>query len=126
MKTAEKMKKRIIISVTFLILGIVIYYIFGNGLLNKNDAIKLLIRNYLPDICWTCSFFFMSINFTKHITKNDLIINSIYVIAIAFCYELLQLFGIAKGIFDIIDLIIYVLSVLFCSRIEALLRRKNI
>ena len=67
----------------------------------------------------------MSINFTKNICKKDLFINSLYVLFIGILYELFQLFNITNGTFDIIDITIYILSVLIADYIEIRLRRNE-
>ena len=118
------MKKRILISTVFLIIGIITYYFYGIGVLSKNNLCFSLIRNYIPDICWTISFFFMSINFAFIIFKKYILINAIYVLTVAFIFEVLQLFGIVGGTFDIIDILIYIIFVLISCIIEKR-ERKN-
>lgn len=117
------MKKRIFISLSFLILGSIIYLLFDLNLLSKSNTIFIIIRNYIPDICWTFSFFFMCINFTKNIVKNDLLINSLYVFIIGVFFELLQYFNIAKGTFDFLDIFVCIISIILSSLMEKFLRR---
>ena len=119
------MKKRFILSAFFLILGILIYYLYNVRILKYNETFCLLIRNYIPDVCWTISFFFTSINFTKNITKNDLFINSIYVFLIAYLYEISQFFNIVKGTFDLIDIVIYLLAIIIADILEMEWRKKE-
>ena len=116
------MKKRVIISFVFFIIGIIIYYLYDNVL---NDNYIIFIRYYIPDLCWTISFYFMSINFTKNIIKRDLIFNSLYVLFFGILYELFQLYNIANGKFDVIDVLVYIISVIFANYIEIILRRNE-
>ncbi len=119
------MKKRVLLSVIFLCIGVFIYFIFYIGFFRKNTLFFSFVRNYIPDTCWTLSFFFLSINFTKSLTKNSIIVNSIYVFIISILYESLQLFSIIKGTFDLIDILIYALSIILSCFIELILRRKE-
>lgn len=119
------MKKRIVLSTVFLISGIFIYYLFCSKMIEKNNVAFLYIRNYIPDMCWTVGFYLVSINFTKNIVKSDLVINSLYVFVVALIFELLQLTGIVRGTFDIIDISIYIISIIFASLIEKKIRRKE-
>ena len=119
------MRKRIILSIVFLLFGIFVYYLYDINFIGRSNNLTIFIRYYIPDICWTMSFFFMSINFTKNICKKDLFINSLYVLFIGILYELFQLFNITNGTFDIIDITIYILSVLIADYIEIRLRRNE-
>ena len=119
------MKKRIFISLTFLIFGVIIYFLFDIGLMKKSITFCSIIRNYLPDICWTFSFFFMSINFTSNITKKSIVFNSLYVLFIAMIYEFLQYYKIISGTFDLIDISLYIVSIIFACLVEIIIRRNE-
>ncbi len=119
------MKKRIILSFAFFIIGFFIYFLFKVEIIEKNNIVFLIIRNYVPDICWVLSFYFLSISIMSNITKNDLLFNSLYVLIISLLYEFLQYFKIINGTFDLLDIIIYVLSIGLASLIEIKIRRKN-
>ncbi len=119
------MKKRIILSFAFFIIGLFIYFLFKVEIIEKNNIVFLIIRNYVPDICWVLSFYFLSISIMSNITKNDLLFNSLYVLIISLLYEFLQYFKIINGTFDLLDIIIYVLSIGLASLIEIKIRRKN-
>lgn len=119
------MKKRILISLTFLILGVIIYFLFDIELMKKSNNFCSIIRNYLPDICWTFSFFFMSINFTSNITKKSVIVNSLFVLFIALIYEFLQYHKIIGGTFDLIDISLYIVSVILACLVEKIIRRNE-
>ena len=119
------MKKRILISLTFLILGVIIYFLFDIELMKKSNNFCSIIRNYLPDICWTFSFFFMSINFTSNITKKSVIVNSLFVLFIALIYEFLQYHKIIGGTFDLIDISLYIVSVVLACLVENIIRRNE-
>ena len=119
------MRKRVIMSFTFLLIGVLIYLAFYFKIINKSNSILLLTRNYFPDMCWTISFFLISINFTAKLSKNDLMVNSLYVLMIALSYELLQYFEIINGTFDIFDIIVYSISIIFACFIEKELRRRE-
>ncbi len=119
------MRKRIIFSVSVFLLGVIIYFLYIFGLLSKSNMILSFMRNFIPDICWTFSFFFMSIIFSKKIFKNYILANSLYVLFIAVLYESFQLFHIVRGTFDIIDLILYSISVLIACLIEKYIWRER-
>ena len=119
------MKKRIILSIYFLILGVLIYFLFDIKIISKDILVFSIIRNYLPDLCWTMSFFFLSITLTSNITNKPLLINSLYVLTISLLYEFLQFVKLAKGTFDIGDIFIYIISIIFACLIEKMIRRKK-
>ena len=87
-------------------------------ILIKNNLLLTFIRNYLPDILWTISFYFISSIFTKELTKHYIIFTAIYVIIIGFLFELLQFTGVVRGTFDISDIIVYTISVIVAGLIE--------
>ena len=117
------MKKRIVLALVFMIIGTIIYLLYDVKYITKSNIIYSLIRNYLPDIFWTLSFFFMNINFANNISRKAIVLNSIYVFVIALTFEFLQYFNIAKGTFDILDILFYSISIIIASFIESSLRR---
>ena len=121
----SNIKKRIVISICFLLLGVLIYFLFDIGLLTKENLVFSIIRDFLPDLCWILSFFFISIIFMAIIIKHSIIINSIYVFLVSVLYECLQCFNIAKGTFDMLDILNYIISILIACLIEKLIRRKE-
>lgn len=119
------MKKRISLSMIFMILGMVIYLLFDIKFISKSNIVFSLIRNYLPDICWVLSFFFININFAYNISKKALILNSIYIFVIALIFEFLQLFNIARGTFDVLDILIYSISIIIACFLENKIKRNE-
>lgn len=119
------MKKRFLLSLFFIIVGLLIYVIYRNEIITKSNIILSTIRNYLPDICWTFSFYFANINFAFSISKNYVVLNSVYVLLISMLFELLQYFGIIKGTYDIMDIFIYILFIMIACLIENKMRRKE-
>ena len=119
------MRKRVIMAISFLMVGVLIYFLFNVGLISKSNLLLTIIRNYIPDICWTFSFFFMSINFSKNITKYDLLLNSLFIIVISLTYETLQFYNIVGGSFDIIDITLYFMSIIVSCLIEIKIRRRE-
>ena len=120
------MRKRMILSICLLLLGIFIYFIFNGQFLIKDGLITSFIRNYVPDILWTLSFYFASINFSKKIVKNYIPFTALYVFLLALLFELLQLVHIINGTFDIFDIIIYFISICIASLIEKIYWREKI
>ena len=117
------MRKRILISICTLILGVFIYYLnFINVLITDND-ISIFIRNYIPDFLWMVSFYFFSINYAKKITKKYIIATSIYVIALGLMFEMMQYSNIVKGTFDILDIITYIIAIIIANIVELLIWR---
>ena len=112
------MRKKIIFSLSLLVLGIFIYYLSHEHLLIKKDFLSSFVRNYIPDILWTISFYSLSTIFSKGLTKNYIIFTAVYVIIISLCFELLQFTGIVRGTFDIFDIIVYIISTIAACLIE--------
>lgn len=110
--------KRVVFSIITLIIGIIIYLFFYNGVLTKNNIICSFLRNYSCDFLWAMSFFFGSINFSKNITKYYVLLNFSFVLFIGLLFEILQLINIAKGTFDIYDIFIYFIAALIACLIE--------
>ena len=119
----RRVKIRFIISTLFLILGILIYFAFHFHYMERSNSTYTFIRNYVPDMCWVFSFFFVSVNFANKISNRPLLLNSVYVFAIATFFEFLQMFNIIKGTFDIVDIILYSISIVSAYFIEKKLRR---
>ena len=112
------MRKRIIVSLCTLILGILIYCLYHQGILIENTYYSVFIRNYIPDFLWMVSFYFFSINYSKGITKKYILLTSSYTFALGLTFELLQFANIVRGAFDIFDIITYVISILLASIVE--------
>ena len=112
------MRKKIIFSLCALLLGILIYILSLEHFLIKNHFIFSFIRNYVPDILWTISFYTISTLFSKNITKYYIIFTAVYVIILGICFEFLQFTGVARGTFDVYDIIVYIISALIASLIE--------
>ncbi len=119
------MKKRIILALVFMIVGVIIYLLYDVKYITKSNMIYSLIRNYLPDICWTLSFFFININFAYNISKKAIVLNSMYIFVIALIFEFLQYFNVASGTFDALDIIFYSISIIIACFIENNLRRNE-
>lgn len=119
------MKKRIVLSLTFIIVGIIVYLLYDVKYITKSNIIYSLIRNYLSDICWTLSFFFININFAYNISKKAIFLNSIYIFVIALVFESLQYFNFTRGTFDIFDILVYVISIIIACFIENSIRRNE-
>ena len=119
------MKKEILISLVSMIFGLTVYFVFHIGLVHRNNVFFVIIRNYIPDMCWTLSFFFVSISFAKKISKKPLLLNCIYVLSIAIIFEFLQKMDMISGTFDILDILVYVISILSAYFIEKKLRREK-
>ena len=79
--------------------------LFNSGLVDKSNILTSLVRNFLPDMLWAMSFYFFTIEFSKNTFKRYKLFNSVY------------------GTFDLLDIMIYVLSVLFANLIEIFMRR---
>lgn len=112
------MRKRIIVSVCTLILGVLIYYLYFKRILIENTEISKFIRNYVPDFLWMISLFFISVNYSKRITKRYILLTAIYTFALGLIFELLQLANVVRGTFDILDIITYIISILLACIVE--------
>ena len=112
------MRKKIIYSLITLLLGILIYFLSHKGILIKNTSFLSFIRNYIPDILWTLSFYSVSTIFSKALTKNYIVFTALYVSIIGIIFEFLQFTGIVKGTFDVFDIFVYIISTIIASFIE--------
>lgn len=112
------MRKRMMFSFCLLSLGIIIYCLYNQQILIKQNIIFSFIRNYVPDILWTLSFYSIISVFSKEITKNYILFTTLYINIIAIFFELLQFTGIVRGTFDIFDIIIYAISCFIAILIE--------
>ncbi len=119
------MKKRLLISIVLLIVGIIIYLVFDINMMGKSNFVFTIIRNYLPDICWTFSLYFLGIIFMANISKKPLFMNAIYVLTVALLFEFSQYYHIVKGTFDIVDVLIYIISTFISCLVEKNIRRKE-
>lgn len=117
------MRKRIILSLITLMLGIVIYYLFYKKIIDVSTELLRFVRNFIPDFLWMFSFFFLSVNYSKRITKKYIILTSIYALALGTLFELLQMVNVVKGTFDILDIIVYIISIIIACIVEKLLWR---
>ena len=117
------MRKRIILSLITLILGIVIYYLYYKKIIDVSTELLRFVRNFIPDFLWMFSFFFLSVNYSKRITKKYIILTSTYALAMGTLFELLQMENVVKGTFDILDIIVYIISILIACIVEKLLWR---
>ena len=112
------MRKKIIVSLCTLILGILIYYLYYQGIIIENTGFSIFIRNYIPDFLWMISFYFFSINYSIRITKKYILFTSVYTFALGLIFELLQLANIVRGTFDILDIITYIIAILLAGIAE--------
>ena len=112
------MRKKMIFSICTLLLGVFIYYLYQKQILIKNTILSSFIRNYIPDILWTISFYSISAIFLKEISNRYIIYTAIYIIIIGIIFELLQFTGVVRGTFDLFDIIIYSISAIVASLIE--------
>lgn len=112
------MKRNIIISLATLISGIFIYCIFDLPFVSKSNVVFSFIRNYIPDAVWTMSFFCISCNFMKNITKKYILATAVYTFLLGCIFEICQLNHLVKGTFDILDLLAYISAIIFTCFIE--------
>ena len=119
------MIKRVLLSLDFMFSGISIYFMFHVKRLIKSNVFLACVRNFGPDVFWAMSFFFGGICFANKITQRPLVLNSVYVLTCALVFELMQYFNVVSGTFDIIDILIYFIFVIFACFIELSFRRKE-
>lgn len=112
------MRKKVIFALGMLVLGIFIYYLYSIQFFKKTNIISSFIRNYIPDILWMLSFYFMSVNFSKKITKRYILFTAIYCFMIGLFFELLQLSSLINGTFDVFDIIWYVITIIIACFVE--------
>lgn len=112
------MRKRIILSLITLILGIVIYYLYYKKIIDVSTESLRFVRNFIPDFLWMFSFFFLSVNYSKRITKKYVTLTSLYALALGILFELLQMANVVRGTFDILDIIVYIIAILIACIVE--------
>ena len=64
------------------------------------------------------SFFFLSINYAKRITKRHILLTAIYTFAVGLIFELLQFSSVVRGTFDVLDICTYIISILAACIVE--------
>lgn len=117
-----------------LAVGLCIYLLFYNGTyLNSmfgielnfkaNSFLGIFMKSWACDILWAYSLTY-SLYFVLYAFRHRIVYSAILSICIATVFELLQLFGIVSGTFDILDIIFQIAAVLFAAR--AIKRREKI
>lgn len=108
-----------------LLLGLILYILFGTKileidlkLLTTNTIITKIFRNHFFDFIWAFSFYIMCSYIMKLMTKKYKLLTGLYVVLIGIVYELLQLFNITSGTFDVLDILTYIIAVAVGSIIE--------
>lgn len=141
------MNKRIsyiILSVAFLLIGVIVYYYCRNEVLvyesylgiNKSKGIvsdpKLVnanwltksIANWLPDLCWEISFLYM-LTAVWGSWKQVPILLKLATLIVILGSELLQAIGIIPGTGDILDLLVYFIGFTIFTLVYSNKLRKN-
>lgn len=141
------MNKRIsyiILSVAFLLIGVIVYYYCRNEVLvyesylgiNKSKGIvsdpKLVnanwltksIANWLPDLCWEISFLYM-LTAVWGSWKQVPILLKLATLIVILGSELLQAIGIIPGTGDILDLLVYFIGFTIFTLVYLNKLRKN-
>ena len=131
------MRKRILISLITLILGISIYYLYKEGIMTNNTNVTAMIRNFVPDFLWMFSFYFFSVIFSKNfvqkefvifikkVTKKYISVTAFYSLFLGIGFEIMQKTRLIKGTFDYWDITIYVISISIACLIEKYWGRKE-
>ena len=141
------MNKRIsyiILSVAFLLIGVIVYYYCRNEVLvyesylgiNKSKGIvsdpKLVnakwltksIANWLPDLCWEISFLYM-LTAVWGGWKQVPILLKLATLIVILGSELLQAIGIIPGTGDILDILVYFIGFTIFTVVYSNKLRKN-
>jgi hypothetical protein len=149
------MNKRIsyiILSVAFLLIGVIVYYYCRNEVLiyesylgiNKSKGIvgdqKLVnanwsnnnianwlsksIANWLPDLCWEISFLYM-LTAVWGSWKQIPILLKLATLIVILGSELLQAIGIIPGTGDILDILVYFIGFTIFTLVYSNKLRKN-
>ena len=141
------MNKRIsyiILSVAFLLIGVIVYYYCRNEVLvyesylgiNKSKGIvsdpKLVnakwltksIANWLPDLCWEISFLYMLTAVWGGWKQVPILLKLVTLIVILGS-ELLQAIGIIPGTGDILDILVYFIGFTIFTLVYSNKLRKN-
>ena len=119
------MRKRILISLITLILGISIYYLYKEGIMTNNTNVTAMIRNFVPDFLWMFSFYFFRVIFSKKVTKKYISVTAFYSLFLGIGFEIMQKTRLIKGTFDYWDITIYVISISIACLIEKYWGRKE-
>ena len=141
------MNKRIsyiILSLAFLLIGVIVYYYCRNEVLvyesylgiNKSKGIvsdpKLVnanwltksIANWLPDLCWEISFLYM-LTAVWGSWKQVPILLKLATLIVILGSELLQAIGIIPGTGDILDILVYFIGFTIFTLVYSNKLRKN-
>lgn len=119
------MIKRFLFAIVTLSIGILIYVLYKYQVLVKGNYISTFIRNFVPDILWMISFYFVSVCFMKNLTKRYMFATAVYTFIFSIIFELCQLTGKVHGTFDMLDIGVYFIAVLIAYTIEKFIFRGN-
>lgn len=114
--------RKIIIAIVSLLLGCLIYFVSDLHLMCNNIY---FIRNYLPDFLWCFSFYnFVSLIISK-MSRNYVLLSSLYVFVFSIGFEWLQYRHFVKGTFDCFDIVTYAMAIILAALSEYILWRKE-
>lgn len=121
----KELIQKSIVTLICLLFGLILYILFGTKileidlkLLTTNTIITKIFRNHFFDFIWAFSFYIICSYIMKIITKKYKFLTGLYVALIGIVYELLQLFNITSGTFDVFDILTYIIAVAVASIIE--------
>ena len=141
------MNKRIsyiILSVAFLLIGVIVYYycrnevlvyesylginkskgIVGDPMLVNANWLTKSIANWLPDLCWEISFLYM-LTAVWGGWKQVPILLKLATLIVILGSELLQALGIIPGTGDILDILVYFIGFTIFTLVYSNKLRKN-
>ena len=130
-------KKEVLLSISSLIIGLIIYIFFRNGtyihtFLKIHNSFNLshlnffgsdFIKYYFPDFLWAFALTNALLALSNKKNKEKMIIGAV-VILLSILWEVLQIFEIVSGTFDFIDCFIYLFAVIIAVAIATERKRK--
>lgn len=112
-------------AISTMIIGIVIYALFRQGVVSKSNFVLAFIKNYIPDMLWMISFMNVCIIYCEGIHKNYIALAGTYTLIIGIIFEATQYWHLVRGTFDFIDILSYFIAIIIVSLIEMKGRKKH-
>lgn len=95
--------------------GIAFYYIYDRlGVIPRDLVLTRFVRNHLLDMLWSYALVFCIYYFSSSLTGN-FVVPVLLAVVWSVVFEILQVFSVAKGTFDWLDIIFEIVAVVIAG-----------
>lgn len=95
--------------------GIALYYIYDRlGVIPRDLVLTRFVRNHLLDMLWSYALVFCIYYFSSSLTGN-IVVPVLLAVVWSVVFEILQVFSVAKGTFDWLDIIFEIVAVVIAG-----------